>query len=264
VRLALFSDVHGNPLALEAVLADVGATGGVDGYLVLGDLAAGGYDPSGAVEALRSLPGARFVRGNTEASLAAGEPGPALQALQRDPEGTSGGRAVAVATSAALFAWAHGHLVARGHLDWIAALPLELRLTLPDGTRLLGAHAAPGSDGTDGKALIPPQSEDETRALLAGSEAGLVCVGHSHWPLDRTVDGVRVLNVGSVSNPWEPDLRACWTLLEADAQGHRVEQRRVAYDLDAVVAALHRAGHPTADALAGHFRGQRRPAWRQD
>jgi hypothetical protein len=52
--------------------------------------------------------------------------------------------------------------------------------------------------------------------------------------------------------------------LEADAQGHRVEQRRVAYDLDAVVAALRRAGHPTADALAGHFRGERRPAWQQD
>ena len=154
------------------------------------------------------------MRGNTEASLAAGEPGPALLALQREPEPTTAGRAVAVATSAALFAWAHGHLGARGHLDWIAALPLELRLTLPDGTRLLGAHA-PGSDGTDGKALIPTQSDAETRALLAGSDAGLVCVGHSHWPMERSVDGVRVLNVGSVSNPWAPDLRACWTLLEA-------------------------------------------------
>jgi hypothetical protein len=67
--------------------------------------------------------------------------------------------------------------------------------------------------------------------------------------------------VGSVSNPWAPDLRACWTLLEADAQGHRIEQRRVPYDLDAVVAALRRAGHPTADALGAHFRGERRPAW---
>jgi hypothetical protein len=79
--------------------------------------------------------------------------------------------------------------------------------------------------------------------------------------MDRTVEGVRVLNVGSVSNPWAPDLRACWTLLEADQRGYRIEQRRVAYDLDAVLDALRRAGHPTADALAQHFRGERTPSW---
>jgi hypothetical protein len=42
------SSVHGNPLALDAVLADIAASGGGEGYLVLGDLALGGYDPSGA------------------------------------------------------------------------------------------------------------------------------------------------------------------------------------------------------------------------
>ena len=38
MRLALLSDLHGNPIALDAVLADIEANGGVDGYLVLGDL----------------------------------------------------------------------------------------------------------------------------------------------------------------------------------------------------------------------------------
>jgi predicted phosphodiesterase len=258
MRLALFADVHGNPLALDAVLADVRGQGGVDGYLVLGDLAAGGYDPSGAVERLRALPNARFVRGNTEASLAQGEPGPSLPELRRKPE-----EAARLIELAALFAWAHGHLVARGHLDWIAALPLELRLTLPDGTRVLGNHAAPGSDGTDGLALRPSQSDDDLRALLAGCDADVVCAGHTHWPMDRTVDGVRILNVGSVSNPWAPDLRACWTLLQADEHGYRAEQRRVAYDLAAVLDALRRAGHPTADTLAAHFRGERTAPWRR-
>ncbi|MGH2370642.1 MAG: hypothetical protein ACRDI2_20895 [Chloroflexota bacterium] len=31
MRLALFSDVHGNPIALDAVLADIAAADGVDG-----------------------------------------------------------------------------------------------------------------------------------------------------------------------------------------------------------------------------------------
>jgi predicted phosphodiesterase len=40
MRLAAISDIHGNPIALEAVLTDVEAAGGVDVWLVLGDLCA--------------------------------------------------------------------------------------------------------------------------------------------------------------------------------------------------------------------------------
>ena len=71
----------------------------------------------------------------------------------------------------------------------------------------------------------------------------------------------RILNVGSVSNSWAPDLRACWTLLEADSNGHRAEQRRVAYDLAAALDAVHRAGHPTPEFMASHLRGERTPPW---
>jgi len=45
MRLAMFSDIHGNPIAFNAVLEDIAARGGVDGYCVLGDLVAIGYDP---------------------------------------------------------------------------------------------------------------------------------------------------------------------------------------------------------------------------
>ena len=46
MRLALLSDVHGNPIALDAVLKDIAAQGGADRYWVLGDLVAIGYDPA--------------------------------------------------------------------------------------------------------------------------------------------------------------------------------------------------------------------------
>ena len=45
MRLAILSDIHGNPLALDAVLADIQSQGEVDAYWVLGDFAALGYDP---------------------------------------------------------------------------------------------------------------------------------------------------------------------------------------------------------------------------
>ena len=66
MRLAILSDVHGNSIALDAVLADVSAAGGVDEYWVLGDHAALGPDPTGTIERLMALPNARFVRGNID------------------------------------------------------------------------------------------------------------------------------------------------------------------------------------------------------
>ena len=42
------------------------------------------------------------------------------------------------------FGWTQGYLAATGWLDWLSGLDLEVRATLPDGTRLLGVHAAPG------------------------------------------------------------------------------------------------------------------------
>ncbi len=57
MRLAILSDIHGNPLALDAVLADIQSQGEVDAYWVLGDFAALGYEASpgpGAMSALRA------------------------------------------------------------------------------------------------------------------------------------------------------------------------------------------------------------------
>ena len=45
MRQAILSDIHGNPLALNAVLADRERQGEVDAWWVLGDFAALGYDP---------------------------------------------------------------------------------------------------------------------------------------------------------------------------------------------------------------------------
>jgi hypothetical protein len=65
MRLGLASDVHGNLVALEAVVAD-GRSNDVDAWWVLGDLIATGPDPDTTLELLTELPNVRFVRGNTD------------------------------------------------------------------------------------------------------------------------------------------------------------------------------------------------------
>jgi predicted phosphodiesterase len=275
MRLAVFADVHGNPIALEAVLADIKARGGADQYWVLGDLAAGGHDPAGMLQRLSEIPNARFVRGNTEVSLLDDEPGPwiAQRAARLAGDPAQAHQALREIHAAFMFAWSHGHVAARGWLPWLAQLPVEERLTLPDGVRVTASHAAPGKDGsaTGGRVAITPNlTDDDLRPLLAGCAADVALIGHTHYPMDRVVEGVdggravRIINCGSVSNPWAPDLRASYVLIESGASTPhdlQVQHHRVDYDVNAVIDALHSSGHPTADSVAEHFHGKRQPPW---
>jgi len=254
MRIALLSDIHGNPIALDAVTADVQAQGGVDGYWILGDLAAIGHDPVGALERLAALPNVRFTRGNTDRYVVTGErPSPTFEAVESDPR-----LLPLLADVAQSFAWTQGAITATGWLEWLAALPLEQRMVLPDGTRLLGVHASPGSDE---RGVHPGLSQTELRSLFADCAADLVCVGHTHWPMGLHVDGVCVVNLGSVSNPLPPDLRASYVILEADDTGYRLQHRLADYDRQAVIAAAQQVRHPVAGYIARYMLGQRRAGW---
>lgn len=256
MRVAILSDIHGNSIALDAVLRDIEARGGVDAYWLLGDLAAIGHDPLGVLERVARLPGAKLVRGNTDRYLVTGQrPGPTAAACESAP--ALWPARVEVAGS---FSWTQGVVTMGGWVDWLAELPLECRHVLPDGTRVLCVHASPGRD--DGQGVHPGVSREELRSLLDGCGADLVFVGHTHWPMDVQVDGVRVVNVGCVSNAFPPDLRASYVLLEAGRAGCRFEQRQVSYDREAAVSELQRVKHPAARFIVRQLRGENQPYWR--
>jgi predicted phosphodiesterase len=250
MKLGVLSDVHGNRMALEAVVAD-GAAQGVDTWWALGDLIAVGPDPVPCLELLVDLPNVTITRGNSERYVFAGDrPSPFFEDVLADLDLL--GLFVEVEAS---FSWTRGAVASHGWLDWIGELPLETRLTLDDGTRLLGVHASPGRD--DGDGVSPQRPEDELRAALDGAEADIVLTGHTHRPTDRQVGSVRAVNGGSVSNPTTDDLRPGYVIVHADRHGHGVEHRRVAYDRDAFLARVERCGHPGADFIASFHRGER-------
>ena len=255
MRIALLSDIHGNSIALDAVLADIQVQGGADTYWVLGDLVAIGPDPLGVLERLARLSNVCYARGNTDRYVVTGErPPPTLDDVVANP-----GLLPLLLEVSEGFAWTQGAITAAGWLPWLADLPGEQRLLLPDGTRLLGVHATPGAD--DGDGIHPGLSDAELRDLLDGCAADLVCAGHTHWALDRAADGVRAVNLGSISNPFPPDLRASYVIVDADAQGYRLRHRRVEYDREMVIEAVRRVRHPGADYIVGFMHGQYRPRW---
>lgn len=250
MRLAILSDIHGNPLALDAVLTDIQSQGEVDAYWVLGDVVALGYDPVTPLERITALSHARFTRGNTDRYVVTGDLPIQPEKALEDPTLLS-----QVIEAVSSFSWTRGYLSATGWLDWLTNLPLEVRFTLPDGTRLLGVHASPGRD--DGPGIHPRHSDDQLEQRLAGCEADLVLVGHTHVPLDRQVGRIRIVNLGSVSNPVTPRLQATYVLLEADEHGYSIQLRRVDYDREAVIKAIERSSHPTPSFLIGFMRGER-------
>lgn len=238
MKIAIFSDVHGNTSALDAVLADIEQEG-VDAYWVIGDLVALGPYPAEAARSLAALPHATFVRGNTDRYT--------VESAHSRPEDLTGFKAS--------FPWALAAVQEVSLVEWLGAVPLEARTTLPDGTQVLLVHAAPGTD--DGPGIAPDTTDAELIERLTDANADVIVVGHTHIPLsiDAVVDGraIHVHNLGSVSRPETDEHRAMWTLLTADETGHTLERRFATYDIAAVKAQFDEVHHPAAEAIKAMF-----------
>lgn len=251
MRLGVLADVHGNDVALRAVLKDAESLD-IERWRALGDLVLFGPRPAEVLDLLLGLPGISMLRGNTDRYVLTGE--------QPAPHATAADAAASVdlveryAAMAAGIAWTRGVLDQAGLLTSLTTLPAQLRLQLPGGATILGVHASPRAD--DGPGIDPRIADQQLRPLLAGCGAHVVIGGHTHFVADRFVDGIRVLNPGSAGLP-----RTCgtasWLLLE-DGEALAVTHRGVPFDVDAVVSDLRRRRHPNAEFVASILTGRRR------
>jgi predicted phosphodiesterase len=247
MRIALLSDIHGNEIALNAVLADIAEQGGVDAYWILGDLVALGPEPVRTLEILAALPNTRFIRGNTDRYVSTGDrPSPSMEDAERNPRLL--GPLVEVANT---FAWTQGMVTASGWLRWLRELPLELKVTLPSGTRFFGVHASPGQD--DGLGFAADRDVTELSGLLTDCEADLLCVGHTHRPWETKIEGIHIVNLGAVSLSLTENKDASYVLLNAQRTMYSVEHRTVPYDRGSVINQLKRISHPAREYLIKHL-----------
>jgi predicted phosphodiesterase len=249
MRIALLSDIHGNAIALNAVLADIVEQGGADSYWILGDLVALGPEPVRTLEILSTLPGVRFIRGNTDRYVCTGDrPSPGIEEAKSDPQLLG-----ALVEVAGTFAWTQGMITAGGWFQWLRELPLEMRAILPDGARFLGVHASPGQD--DGEGIGPDGNAADFSKSLAEANADLVCVGHTHLPFERRIWQTHVVNPGAVSLSLARDKHASYAFLSISTDTHSIEHRSVQYDRYAVIDQLNRIGHPGRGFLIKHLSG---------
>ena len=252
MRMGIIADIHGNDVALRAVLKDADRLA-VDSWWALGDLVLFGPRPAEVLELLRGLPGIRMLRGNTDRYVLTGEQ-PAPHATATDAVG-SVDLVQRYGAVAAVIGWTRGVLDQAGSLAVLDNLPTQLRLQLPSGTAVLGVHASPLAD--DGQGIEPDVLDAQLRPLLVECDADVVVGGHTHVATDRLLDGIRVLNPGSVGMPRTYGT-AGWILLEDNGDSLSVDQRSVPFNVDAVAKDLCQRRHPNADFISSILTGQRR------
>ncbi len=108
---------------------------------------------------------------------------------------------------------------------------------------------------------MPIHTDAQLHQILAGTETDVICVGHNHCVIDRQVDGVRILNPGSVSNPLARDIRASYMVIEASQTSYQVEVRWVDYDHDSAIEQVRQVQYPGGDYVIRMLSGQVKRPW---
>jgi putative phosphoesterase len=250
MRLAVLSDVHGNLLALEAVLADIETQGEPDAYFVLGDLAAFCPWPSETLARLQELPEALFLQGNTDRYLVTGQR-PKSSPI-RSPEDWAALPAI-LAERDANFRWTVEQL-SYDDYEFLRDLPTRFDLDVPGYGRVATVHANAQDDEIS---LTPDTPDDKMHDYFSDLDARLALYGHTHRPVDRVVDDMRIVNDGSVGLPLDGDPRPAYALLDFEGDECTVTIRRVSYDRGAVIAELERVDHPAKGWVGGILRRAR-------
>lgn len=232
-RFAVLSDIHGNLLALEAVLADIRSQA-ITHTVNLGDHLQGPLDPVGTAERLMPL-GFPSIRGNCDRHLF--------------EEGT-------IAPPGSTLA-ANRQALSAHHKHWLASMPQTL--TLDD---VLLCHGTPWADDVYLLEAVTPEGArikrtEEIAPILEGIAARLVLCGHSHQ--SRTIQmpsGTLLVNPGSIGLPayteespfphrmeaGSPHARYAIVVRKGDSW--QVEHRAVVYDWESAARLAEQNGRP--------------------
>jgi diadenosine tetraphosphatase ApaH/serine/threonine PP2A family protein phosphatase len=230
-RFAIFSDVHSNLEALEAVLADIRAQR-VGKMICLGDIVGYGPNPAECLETIRSLSCPVVLGNHDEACI---EPGAAERLNEYAQAGIAFSR----------------NQLSHAQKEWLRNRPLKL-----DFDDFTVIHSSLDDDEPWQYVLSPM----DARRHFLFQEKRLCFCGHTHKPAVWTQEGkeIRVLapggdftfaltgrtliNVGSVGQPRNLRPEACYVIY--NRAGPSINFRFVSYDVKQTQVKILAAGLP--------------------
>ncbi len=214
MRIAVYSDIHGNTPGLQAVHRKIDSLGSVDLEIFLGDAVYGGPGVSDVVQLLRGR-NATILRGNHDEGLVDFEIVlPKLPAAHRH----------------AAQVW-HDWILPQlspEDLSFLVNAPLTHCETLPNGSEILFCHAAPNDTVV---MLLGPDAPAQNRErVFPGVESDILCTGHWHEHVFLNWRSLQVVCAGGIG--LSSDGLSRWLLIEADHEAVRLAPQLTPYDTD--------------------------------
>ncbi len=229
MKIAFISDIHGNAVALEAVLTDLREKD-VDEVFVLGDICFRGPEPKRSLEIIQTL-NTDVIKGNADEWIVRGihdgeVPKEAFLMMNKERD------------------WAVSKL-ADHQLKYLNDLPTELNLEFGD-IKIHAFHATPNSLFD----IVQPFASDEIlEEQLFIKEAKIYIYAHIHKPYIRFLDGKCVINTGSVGLPFDGIARSSYVLLDLMADHVEASIVRITYDVDKVIEQFTQSDYPNKDFM---------------
>jgi len=228
MKILVLSDVHGNTDALKKVLESVSDW---DEIWVLGDLVDYGPDPDETIDIIRSLDPEIVLQGNHDHAVAYGVD-------CRCGEKTHD---LSVYTRMNISM----KKLSKEQISWLRSLSPRRDIRIKDHDMIL-VHGSPRNPLYD--YLHPDLPREKIIEMLTSPSIrlssskkmkifnGIIVAGHTHIPTDLVIEGVRILNPGSVGQPRDGDPRASAGLLDVENMIFKII--RVEYDIENVLRKL--------------------------
>ncbi|MDB4897834.1 MAG: phosphodiesterase, family [Firmicutes bacterium] len=221
MKLAVFSDIHGNIQGLHAVLKD-SETRGADIVWCGGDLVGYGANPGEVVEEIQRR-GIPTIMGNYDDGIgyfriACGCDYPDDAAMER------GQRSIA---------WTKAN-TSEEHKRYLRNLPYKLQREI-EGHQVVLVHASPD---VLNEYLFADVDDAVFAKHLASTRADVLIFGHTHKPFHKVLGGKHLVNSGSTGKPKHGNPNATYVMLDITSAGVKVEIIEVPYDFEAAARAV--------------------------
>jgi putative phosphoesterase len=234
MRIALFSDIHANLHAFEAMLQDMDSQK-PDAVYCLGDLVGYHIYPNEIIDEIKRR-GIATLKGNHDEKV---------ESIATNPENLD--------EPGKKYAY---HLIREDNRDYLKTLPAHIRLEYKLSNNKLNLVFAHGSTRSIDEYVLIDTNENYVLELLDEADADMLFVGHSHKPYHRILEIAEgkfkhIVNIGSVGKPKDGDPRGCYVILIVNENSSslnkdsiQVQFRRVEYDVEASAKAIEESPLP--------------------
>jgi putative phosphoesterase len=246
MRIAIISDIHGNNLAFETVLADIKRQH-IDQIVCLGDAIQGGPQPAEVVQNLHALD-CRVVMGNADAWL--------LSGIETADEGIPPERKKKMEE---IRQWSLSQLN-EDDREFIADFHATITIPLEKDLELLCFHGSPVSFDD---AILPAAPEEEFQKILGAYSGHILCGGHTHAQQIRRNGELFFFNPGSVGfafnanqpdDPFRYDHWAEYAILTTENGQTNLEFRKTPFDAEKLIRIYRECGRPFAEEVIAQYK----------